>query len=234
MTTRTFLGVLFLVSIAGVAQAQPPPDPAMQPQPAQQPAQPPPGYGQPPPPPPQQPVYAQPGYGQPPPPQQPVYAQPLAPESSRNGFTFGLSLGVGYIIVSPDGGDSASELGLGGLNLEIGAFFSPAFALLFKISGATVSESGGRITAGIAAIAGQFWVGDVFKIEGGIGYHFVDLSAGGFSGGNSAPGVYIGPAFQIAELEGGHSLQAGIEWTTGFYEGGNIHSLGIVFAWQSL
>src|SRR5687768_6478959 len=144
MTTRTFLSVLFLVSIAGVAQAQPPPDPAMQPQPAQQPAQPPPGYGQPPPPPPQQPVYAQPGYGQPPP-QQPVYAQPLAPESSRNGFTFGLSLGVGYIIVSPDGGDSQSELGLGGLNLEIGAFFSPAFALLFKISGATVSESGGRI-----------------------------------------------------------------------------------------
>ncbi len=193
-------------------------------------------------------VLAQPLSDPPPPPppppvagdsdQLPPPAPPLA-SSSREGFTLGLSFGLG-VGSSPRGlglGSSRSfgplEVGLGGINLELGGFFSPTFALVFKTTGVT-TVGDVVVTRGIWAVAAQVWATDILKIEAGPGLHYmagVGASGGGF---DTAFGLYLAPAIQLVEFERGHSLQAAIEATNGFYEGGSAQTVALVLAWQSL
>jgi hypothetical protein len=165
---------------------------------------------------------------------------PAAPSvgSSREGTTFGLSIGLGYGFSSAGLHSGDPAVGPGGINLELGGFFSPTFALVFKSSGVTVwtsnNQGGAIITRGIWAVAAQVWVSDIFKIEAGPGAHYMFGVGSGGAGGDVAPGLYFAPAVQLAEFDGGHSLQAAIEVTNGFYNGGSAHTVGLVLAWQSL
>jgi hypothetical protein len=157
----------------------------------------------------------------------------LVPQGpARQGFTWSLSLGIGLINVSPDGAPSESRFGLGGLDLAVGGFVNENLAIIFKASGATVFEDGATITVAIGAGAIQFWFGDSFRLEAGLGLHITRVEAGGFGFEGNAPGIYLSPGFQISEWGFGNSLQLAIEYAGGFYDGGRIDAVGFVLAYQ--
>src|SRR2546429_567029 len=90
----------------------------------------------------------------------------------RKGFTAGLSLGVGAAVVMPKTSAIDRELGLGGLNLEIGGFVSTRFALLLKLATVNYGPFDDRLERGVsvvAGLAGQVWLSDRFNFIAGGG-----------------------------------------------------------------
>jgi hypothetical protein len=102
-----------------------------------------------------------------------------AEEPQRGGFTLGLSLGGGAATM-PNGG--GTEGALGGLNLFVGGFVTPRWALAFKFSGVNYGPFDSRLkddfganVAGVGGPAAQFWVTNRIAVNGGFGYGVVKL-----------------------------------------------------------
>src|SRR5215831_18732481 len=101
---------------------------------------------------------------EPPPP--PGSGQPQSIRPAHEGFTFGLSLGLGDAFVgSARGASSTSGLGLGGLNALVGGFLRPDLVLALKVD--LYNASVGNYAAYGAVL--QYWFGDQVTVMGGIG-----------------------------------------------------------------
>ena len=143
--------LLAIPSVAGAQYAQPPP------------GGPPPGYGQPPPPPGYGPP---PGYYAPPPPPAPP------PGVHRQGFTFGIALGLGSISADCDGCESLNGVAA---ELHLGGMLTPRLALMLDSSAIAHIEDDGfyetrTMMSSMTAIALQYFVSDRFWLKGGLGF----------------------------------------------------------------
>src|SRR5215831_4520184 len=109
-----------------------------------------------------------------------VLASPaLAEEAQRGGFTLGLSLGAGAASFGNGGG---TEAALGGMNLFIGGFVTPRWAIAAKFSGVNYGPFDSRLKddfgANIAGVLGpvaQFWVNDRLSVNAGFGLGVMKL-----------------------------------------------------------
>jgi hypothetical protein len=101
---------------------------------------------------------------EPPPPPGSSQAQGIRPP--HQGFTFGLSLGVGDAFIgSSRGAGGSSGLGLGGLNAMFGWFLSHDIDLALRVD--LYNSSVGSFAAYGPVL--QYWFGDDFTVIGGIG-----------------------------------------------------------------
>jgi hypothetical protein len=160
------------------------------------------------------------------------YARRQGPD--RSGFTLLLTMGVGF----QKSGSGDVRTGLGGLNLGIGGFVSPDLAVMFRISGTSVSSKrsyyGGSsyFVSGVAGVSVQFWPSDSFNFEGGVGSG-ISGTSGSYSSGRRGYGFILGGAYSFYHKNKG-SLQIGIEYAPAIYEYGTIHNVSIAFGWQLL
>lgn len=95
----------------------------------------------------------------------------------RGGFTLLLDAGLG---LQHDGYFGETEAGFAGVNLGIGGFLTRDLALVFRVSGTTVSYDGLGQTSGVGGPTAQLWLNDRLHLEGGVG---ALLAAGAVSGG---------------------------------------------------
>ena len=152
----------------------------------------------------------------------------------RSGFTLLLTMGVGF----QKSGSSDVRTGLGGLNLGIGGFVSPDLAVMFGLSGTSVSSRrsyyGGNsyYVSGVGGVSVQYWASDSFNFEGGVGSG-ISGSSGSYSNGQRGYGFILGGAYSFYHKNKG-SLQIGIEYAPAIFEFGTIHNVSIAFGWQLL
>lgn len=215
------------LTMAGNAQAQAQ-GPAAQPAPVAptvQPAPPPPGYG-----PtsaaPGQPTYAPAPYVAPPPP-----ASPLG-----RGITLEANLGVGWLRITSDEGDSEdSDSGLGGLNVGIGGWVSPRAALSLRIAGVTYSEGGNSVTGGFVGGALQYWTTENFWLGGGVGVGFASLELEGEPAIDPETGLGLDLRVGYTPLIGGqNSLNFSFEVNPSFLDGGTLTGIALLVGYQYL
>lgn len=153
-----------------------------------------------------------------------VAAQDVAP--NRSGFTMLLNLGVGF---QHDAFFGQTETGVAGINLGLGGHVADKVAVMFRVSGTTVSYGSVSQTAGTVGATVQYWATDDFHLEigGGIGLWAIeDTSEGG-------AGLIIGAGYSIWN-NAGHNLYLGVEYAPAFTDPATIHNVGIVFGWQLL
>ena len=151
-------------------------------------------------------------------------AQAVAP--NRSGFTMLLNVGVGF---QHDELFGETETGVAGVNLGLGGHLGDNLALMFRVSGTTVSYGGTSQTSGTAGATLQYWVSDKLHLEGGAGagvWAIEDTSEGGL-------GLILGAGYSIWN-NAGHNLYVGVEYAPAFTDPESVHNFGIVFGWQLL
>ena len=124
---------------------------------------------------------------------------------------------------------SDSNVGLAGLNLGIGGFLSPDVGVLFRISGSNVESGNVRIVSGFAGPAVQYFVTDLVRLEGGVGFGFADFDT--FS--ESGWALLLGTNVAIWQNHG-HRLHLGVEYAPAFLGDATVHNSGFTFGWQLL
>ncbi|HEY5928619.1 MAG TPA: hypothetical protein VIV11_43335 [Kofleriaceae bacterium] len=235
---------VFVVAVPALALAQTPPPPLPQPAPP-----PPPAAGAPadpfapvpptdpaPPMPPPQPA-PPPPYYQPPPP--PMYAQPPPPPPSlHRGMTFEANLGIGWIRLTDEGGDSeTSDVGVGGLSLGVGGWMNEKVAITARLSGVTISEDDSRFSAIFLGPSAQYWVDKHFWLGGGVGLGIVAASSGDLN--DSITGFSLDLRAGYTFNEGSeNTFNASLEINPGFYSengsSGTATGVGLLFGYQHL
>lgn len=147
----------------------------------------------------------------------------------RGGFTVLVDFGLG---VQNDTAIEETAVGLGGVNLGVGGFVTPDLALMFRISGTTVTYDLGGVdygqTSGVAGPALQFWLSDRFNVEAGAGLGFW---RGDPQGANQGFGLLLGAGVSIFN-RGKHNLQLGIQYAPAFTDPGTVHNFGVTFGYQ--
>ncbi|MGE0871380.1 MAG: hypothetical protein AB7P03_22655 [Kofleriaceae bacterium] len=188
----------------------PQPQPAPYPQP--QPYPPPQPYPQPQPYPAPQPYPGQ--YQQP-------YQQPYQPPPGprRDGMTFELNLGLGFLTNSE--ADDESDTGIAGLDLGIGGWMNSNMAITGRIAAVTISDEPLRLSHIFIGPTVQYWTNKNFWVGGGAGLSVLWLSIDddfSDSDGDSINGFGL-------DLRAGYSFDTGsentfnisLELTPGFY-----------------
>jgi len=144
----------------------------------------------------------------------------------RGSFTLILDVGLG---LQHDGFFGRTEPGWGGLNLGIGGFVTDDAALMFRLSGTTVTYGAVQQSSGVMGPALQYWTSDRFFITAGVGAGFWGVD-GDTDGGL---GFILGGGYALLN-SGKHNLQLGIEYAPAFTEPDAVHSVGITVGWQLL
>jgi|GEM_PF-1254415 len=155
----------------------------------------------------------------------------------REGFTFLLSIGVGF-----QAAEGESESGLGGLNLGLGGFINDNLAVLGRISGTTVSEEQSGIEAslisGTLGLTLQYWLNDRVFLEAGPGLGFAraEISIAGL-GSDTADetgfGLILGGGFVVFNKKR-NNIHIGVEYAPVFLDSVDINNIGITVAYQLL
>jgi hypothetical protein len=151
---------------------------------------------------------------------------------NRGGFT--LLLSMGYGLQNGAVGEGTSE-GLDGLNLGIGGFVSKDVALMFRISGTSVTHDNppgyGQtdVISGVAAFDVQWWASERLNFEfgGGLGL----LSIGSYD--SQGLGLLACVGYSVL-LRGKYSLQIGIEDALMFNDDYSVQNVGFNLGFQFL
>jgi len=157
----------------------------------------------------------------------------------RDGFTLELSIGLGFMHVFPEGGDSTNDVGLAPLSFSVGGFINNRMAVMFRASWVSnLEEVQGEKVLSYLSFAGvhfQYWITDEFFVSGGPG--IASLGAGqaddffdtierdrGF-------GFGLRGGFSFANWEN-HSLRVTLELFPSFFENGTAMAEAVNFEWQ--
>jgi hypothetical protein len=153
-------------------------------------------------------------------------AAPPAAQSVRRGFTMLLNLGLG---IQHDTYFAETAVGLGGLNLGLGGFFNEHVALMGRFSGTNVSYTDAYAdqVSGVLGPAIQYWVSDLFHIEGGVGMGYWD---DGFDS-ETGLGLILGAGVTVFH-RGKHYLVVGAEYAPVFTDAATVHNFGFTFGYQ--
>lgn len=209
--------------------AGPPPQyPPQQPYPQQpQPYPPPQPYGQP---------YPQGPYGQPPVGYQPYqpYQQPAPPPRPlRDGMTFEIGLGIGWLQADDNSTSDTSDAGVA-FNLGLGGWFNKNMAVTGRLASTSVTIGddgyGGDITmhAMFLGPSLQYWVDDGLFIRAGAGLAIAGVSSTYADGSDSISGFGLDLGIGYNFTRGSeNTFNASLELTPGFYnENGESMTLG--------
>lgn len=146
----------------------------------------------------------------------------------RSGFTLLVDLGVG---IQNDTGLEETAVGLGGINVGIGAFITPNLAIMGRFSGTYAEQDFGFASvnqaSGVLAPIVQYWVNDRFNLRAGAGF-------GVWSADDESDrglGVIVGFGATVFQ-RGKHSLQVGVEYAPAFTDPGTVHNFGFTFGYQ--
>ena len=165
---------------------------------------------------------------QPPPP----YAVPPEASPDRSGFTAGLTVGLGATRIAPEVGDSDTKGGLAGVNLDLGTYWNPDEALLFRASGSSYTQdidgSTKTFTNSFMGLALQYWIRDNVSLSGGIGFAFLTVS---FESDREVEEVGFGVNARVNyRISGGWQLAADL--TPSFYDGATVYSSALLGGYQ--
>jgi hypothetical protein len=144
----------------------------------------------------------------------------------RGGLTLILDLGLGF---QHDGFFGRTERGWGGLNFGIGGFLTDDAALMFRVSGTTVTYGAVQQSSGVFGPALQYWTSDRFFITGGVGVGLWGVD-GATDGGL---GFILGGGYALLN-SGKHNLQLGMEYAPAFTAPEAVHNFSITVGWQLL
>jgi hypothetical protein len=171
--------------------------------------------------------------GAPPPPPPPgggYYA--AQPGPIRGGFTGGLDLGLGFTHIAPDGFDSQTETGLSGLNFQLGGFINPNLALSVRVSGTSFTPEGSDTTlvSGLLGVNAQYWVAPKIFVGGGAGIGILTCEEEGCDP-ETGPALNARAGYEVLQWTAS-ALNISLELSPGFYDGGNVTSVGFQVGWQ--
>ncbi|MGE0871381.1 MAG: hypothetical protein AB7P03_22660 [Kofleriaceae bacterium] len=168
--------------------------------------------------------------------QPPVYAPQPAP-SYRQGFTFEANIGVGWAQVSDEDGNNTvtSDAALGGLNLGFGGWLNQNMALSLRFAGVSDRENGLTAVAVFAGPSLQYWLDDHFWLGGGAGLARVAIldSDNDEQAGINGFGLDLRAGYTFSSGSP-NTFNASVELTPGFYDGGSITGIGLLFGYQHL
>jgi hypothetical protein len=150
----------------------------------------------------------------------------------RGGFTALLDIGVG---VQNDTAIHETGVGFAGLSGSAGGFLTRDLALMFRLSGTSVSYDFGAAgdygqTSGVFGPAIQYWVSDRVNIEAGAGWGFWRADT---DEDETGLGLILGAGVTIFN-RGKHNLQFGVQYSPAFTDPGTIHNVGFTFGYQFL
>lgn len=160
---------------------------------------------------------------------------PAGNAAERSGLTFEANVGVGSLVISPDGGPSRTESGIAGLNLGIGGWLTHNVALTLRVAGLTYSEDGGSLTGGFLGGALQIWPHDHIWLGLGVGMGFAALELE--NAPDPDPETGIGADFRLGFtpfVSGAHSLNFSVEVNPSFLDGGTLTGIGLLIGYQYL
>jgi hypothetical protein len=157
----------------------------------------------------------------------------------RNGFTLELGIGLGFMHVFPEEGDSTNDVGLAPLSFSLGAFINNQMAIMFRASGVSnLEEVAGKDIVTFLLFAGvhfQYWITDEFFVSGGPGFASLGAAeAGDFFDTIDRErgfGLSLRGGFSFANWEN-HSLRVSLELFPSFFENGSAMGEAINFEWQ--
>jgi hypothetical protein len=96
-----------------------------------------------------------------------------AEQPDRSGFTVEAHLGISNVIDSPDTGGSVNAFGIAPIGVGLGGFITPDFALLARITGASmyakVYDQEEQLGLNFLGIVGQYWPADQVMLSAGAG-----------------------------------------------------------------
>jgi hypothetical protein len=146
---------------------------------------------------------------------------------TREGFWFGVGMGVGSLGCSTCGGDRTN--GASGY-LKLGGTLSPHFLLGVETNGWYKSESGVSLTHGNLSGA-AFWYPSLtsgFFAKAGVGYAQLHANTSLGSGTTSGFGVLAGLGYDF-RVGGNTSITPVANWFRGSFDGGssNVFQLGL-------
>lgn len=160
-----------------------------------------------------------------------------APE--RNGFTLELGIGLGFMHVFPEEGDSTNDVGMAPLSLSLGGFLNNSMAIMFRVAGVSnLEEVAGEKIVSFLTFAGvhfQYWINDQFFVSGGpgiasLGSAVLDDFADTIDRERGF-GLSLRGGFSFANWEN-HSLRVTLELFPGFFKNGTAMGEAINFEWQ--
>jgi hypothetical protein len=157
----------------------------------------------------------------------------------RNGFTLELGIGLGFMHVFPEQGDSTNDVGLAPLSFSLGGFINNQMAIMFRVAGVSnLEEVAGEKYITFLAFAGvqfQYWITDDFFVSGGPGIASLgSAKAGDFFDTierDRGFGLSLRGGFSFANWEN-HSLRVTLELFPSFFENGSAMGEAINFEWQ--
>jgi len=157
------------------------------------------------------------------------YAQP---GPIRSGFTGGLDLGLGLTHISPDNLDSETETGLSGLNFQLGGFVNPQLAINVRVSGTSFTPEGSDTTliSGLLGVNAQYWVAPKVFVGGGAGIGVLTTDQEDVEP-ESGLALNGRAGFEILQWTES-ALHIAFEVSPGFYDRGNVTSIGLQVGWQ--
>lgn len=162
-------------------------------------------------------------------------AAPAGNAAERRGLTFEANVGVGSLVISPDGGSGRTESGIAGLNLGGGVWLTPRAALTLRLAGVTYSEEGGSLTGGFLGGAIQLWPHDEIWLGLGAGIGLAGLQLEGAP--DPEPETGLGMDFRLGYTpfaSGSHSLNFSLEVNPSFLDGGTLTGIGFLIGYQYL
>jgi len=157
----------------------------------------------------------------------------------RDGFTLELSIGLGFMHVFPEEGDSSNDVGMAPLSFSLGGFLNNRMAIMFRVSGVSnLEEAGGKDIVTYLLFAGvhvQYWITDEFFVSGGPGIASLGSAEADdfFDSLDRDRGFGLGlrAGYSFANWEN-HSLRVSLELFPSFFENGTAMGEAINFEWQ--
>jgi hypothetical protein len=162
----------------------------------------------------------------------PLSAPPAPPP--RSGMTYEVAAGLGLLHV-PDGlGDSATEAGLSGLNIGIGAFLSPTWALTLRATGLIVSDDGDVSMTGFFGPSLQLWASDHVWLRGGVGVGYA-IGFGDDPGATSGLALDTGLGYSwSSQTASRNAYSVSVELIPTFLSGTTVTNASLLVGYQFL
>lgn len=170
-------------------------------------------------------------------------AQALAEQPDRGGFTIEAHLGMSNVLDSPDVGDSANAFGVAPLGLGIGGFITPDFALMARLTGASmyakVYDQEEQLGLNFYGVAGQYWPAEQVMVSAGAGAaifapnplvtNMSDEQVEAFTRTGYGLSLRAGYSFGVWEH---HSLRASAEVLPAFFDESFVLGSAIIIEYQ--
>jgi hypothetical protein len=151
----------------------------------------------------------------------------------RSGFTGELDVGLGVTHLGADGYDELTEVGVSGINFQLGGFVNPQTAVNVRVAGTSFSQTNGTVINGMLGLTLQYFVSPKLSVGGGLGLGVVSAHNTSTSETATARGLALeGRATYDLWQSHSSAIQLGLEVIPGLYDGGSTTSVGLQIGWQ--